>query len=216
MNNIIAYYRVSTQRQGQSGLGLDAQQFAVNNYARSNDATIVSEFTEVESGKRNSRPEIAKAIAACKASGATLVVAKLDRLARSVSFTSALMDAGIEFIACDNPNANRLTVHILSAIAESEGIAISTRTREALAAAKARGVKLGGPNPKAVFAKGNAAGVKAAADHAATVFPIAKAKRDAGWTLEQIAHHLTGKGYLTRYNKPWTTTAVLRLLRRAA
>jgi DNA invertase Pin-like site-specific DNA recombinase len=187
----------------------------VDRYARQHGATVVGEYTEIESGKRCNRPEIAKAIAQCKREGATLVVAKLDRLARNVAFTSALMDSGCEFVACDNPHATRLTIHILAAVAEHEALETSRRTKIALAARKAKGLPKITP-PPATAAKGRQANAAKAAEHAATVLPIAQAKRSLGWTLEQIAHHLTGKGHLTRFNKPWTITAVLRLLAKAA
>ncbi len=137
----IAYYRVSTARQGQSGLGLEAQQAAVAAFCEP-----IETYTEVETGKRSDRPELQRAIAACKRMGATLVVAKLDRLARNVAFVSTLMESGVEFVACDNPTANRLTVHILAAVAEDEARRISERTKAALAAYKARGGTLGNPS----------------------------------------------------------------------
>ena len=136
----VAYYRVSTARQGQSGLGLEAQQSAVESFCEP-----IESFTEVESGKLKQRPELMRAIAACKRHKAILVVAKLDRVARNVAFVSTLMESGVEFIACDNPNANRLTIHILAAVAEDEASRISERTKAALAAAKRRGVVLGNP-----------------------------------------------------------------------
>lgn len=139
----IAYYRVSTTRQGQSGLGLEAQQQAVKQYLNGGNWQILAEFTEIESGKRNDRPKLAEAIALCKRLQATLVIAKLDRLARNVHFISGLMESGVEFVAVDNPNANRLMLHMLAAFAEHEREQISRRTKDALAAAKARGVKLG-------------------------------------------------------------------------
>src|SRR5262245_44118669 len=121
----VAYYRVSTRKQGRSGLGLDAQRAAVAAYV--NGGVILAEYREVESGRRDDRPELAKALAHCRAANAVLLVAKLDRLARRVSFVSALMDSGAEFIACDLPDVNRLTVHILAAVAEAEQQAISER-----------------------------------------------------------------------------------------
>ncbi|WP_267406977.1 recombinase family protein, partial [Methylobacterium sp. GC_Met_1] len=139
----IAYYRVSTKRQGVSGLGLEAQQEAVRSYLNGGNWQLLAEVVEVESGKRNDRPKLAEALKLCRLHKATLVIAKLDRLARNVAFVSALMEAGVEFVAVDFPQANRLTVHILAAVAEHEAKAISERTRAALAAAKARGVKLG-------------------------------------------------------------------------
>ncbi|QDU55916.1 recombinase family protein [Aeoliella mucimassa] len=205
----VAYYRVSTQKQGQSGLGLEAQQQAVSNYCQP-----VESFTEVESGKSKQRPELAKALAACKRLGATLVVAKLDRLARNVAFVSALMESGVEFVACDNPTANRLTVHILAAVAEDEAQRISERTKAALAAAKARGVKLGNQSNLITTAApaARAANVAAADRHKADILPVARGLREAGRTLQEIADILTGRGILTRRGKAWSPTAVRRLL----
>jgi DNA invertase Pin-like site-specific DNA recombinase len=140
----VAYLRVSTQRQGASGLGLEAQRRAITDYLNGGAWQPVEEHVEVESGKRDDRPELAKALAACRVHGATLIIAKLDRLARNVAFISNLMAAGVEFVAVDFPQANRLTVHILAAVAEHERELISARTKAALVAAKARGVRLGG------------------------------------------------------------------------
>lgn len=140
----IAYYRVSTTRQGRSGLGLEAQQSAVLTYLDGKSCTLLKEFTEIESGKRSDRPQLAAALAACRLYKATLIIAKLDRLARNVAFVSTLMEAGVEFVAVDFPQANRLTIHILAAVAEHEAKVISDRTKAALEAAKKRGVVLGG------------------------------------------------------------------------
>jgi len=140
----IAYYRVSTARQGRSGLGLDAQREAVREYLNGGCWKLVEEVTEIESGKRNDRPELARALAACRLHNATLIIAKLDRLARNVAFIANLMDSGVDFVAVDMPQANRFTIHVLAAMAEHEAAAISARTRAALARAKARGTKLGG------------------------------------------------------------------------
>src|SRR5215211_2274243 len=140
----VAYYRVSTAKQGASGLGLEAQQEAVRTYLNGGPWRLVAEVVEVESGKRNDRPKLAEALRLCRLHGATLIIAKLDRRARNVAFISNLMESGVEFTAVDFPQANRLTVHILAAVAEHEAKAISTRTKDALAAAKARGKKLGG------------------------------------------------------------------------
>src|SRR6478672_8252942 len=143
MASIIGYLRVSTKGQGESGLGIEAQRAAVEAHAKSQGATVAAWYTEVESGKRSDRPELGKALAHARRSKATLVVAKLDRLARNVAFLSALMESKVAFLACDNPYANDLTLHILAAVAEAEVKAISARTKAALAAAKARGTKLG-------------------------------------------------------------------------
>ena len=142
---IVSYLRVSTARQGASGLGLEAQRAAVQGFAAAGSHTIVAELVEVESGSKADRPQLAAALATCRLRRATLVIAKLDRLARNVAFIANLMDGGVEFVACDMPHANRLTLHLLAAIAEHEREMISQRTKAALAAAKARGVKLGNP-----------------------------------------------------------------------
>lgn len=146
MGNIVAYYRVSTQKQGSSGLGLDAQRKAVHNYAKSMGCNVIEEYEEVESGKGHfNRPKLQSALEYCELTGAKLVIAKLDRLSRNVAFLANLMESGVKFIACDNPQANELTIHILAAVAEAERKAISERTKLALAAAKARGILLGNP-----------------------------------------------------------------------
>src|SRR5215813_5790846 len=139
----IAYYRVSTDKQGRSGLGLEAQRKAVTDYLDGGSWELIGEYTEVESGKRSDRPELAKAIAFAKKHRARLVIAKLDRLSRNVAFISALMERKVDFIAVDNPHATKFNLHILAAVAEFERDAISKRTREALAAAKAKGKILG-------------------------------------------------------------------------
>jgi DNA invertase Pin-like site-specific DNA recombinase len=134
---------VSTDRQGRSGLGLDAQREAVLRHLAGVGGMLQGEFIEIESGKRNDRPQLAAAIAAAKKAKATLIIAKLDRLARNVHFVSGLMESGVDFVAADNPHANKLMVHMLAAFAEHEREQISQRTKDALAAAKARGIRLG-------------------------------------------------------------------------
>src|SRR3954451_9342827 len=140
----VAYYRVSTERQGKSRLGLEAQQEAVRQYLNGGSWSLVAEVVEVESGKRNDRPKLAEALRLCRLHKATLVIAKLDRLARNVAFVSSLMESGVEFTAVDFPQANRLTIHILAAVAEHEAKMISERTRAALKAARDRGQRLWG------------------------------------------------------------------------
>src|SRR3954466_12001673 len=161
VGRFVAYYRVSTDQQGRSGLGLEAQREAVRSFLNGGSWTLADEVTEVESGKRNDRPELDRALGLCRLYGATLVVAKLDRLARNVAFISKLMESGVDFVAADFPQANRLTVHTLAAVAEHETAMISARTKAALNAAKARGAKLGNPpnlhNQLDGSAKGNAA-----------------------------------------------------------
>ena len=146
-NQYVTYYRVSTARQGVSGLGLDAQRQTVKQYLLGGCKTVLAEFVEVETGKGanalDRRPELRQALALCSKSGATLLIAKLDRLARNVHFVSGLMESKVKFVACDLPEANQLTIHIMAAFAEHEARRISERTRDALSAAKARGVALG-------------------------------------------------------------------------
>jgi DNA invertase Pin-like site-specific DNA recombinase len=139
----VSYLRVSTDKQGRSGLGLEAQRDAVSRYLNGGRWKLVAEYVEVESGKRNSRPQLQAAISHAKATGAKLVIARLDRLARNLHFVSSLQERGVDFVAADMPDANRLTIHIIAAVAEAVGRTISENTKTALAAAKARGVKLG-------------------------------------------------------------------------
>jgi DNA invertase Pin-like site-specific DNA recombinase len=223
---LIAYYRVSTEKQGRSGLGLDAQKAAVESYARSVDAVIVAPpYVEVESGKRSDRPKLAAALSHAKCIGATLVVAKLDRLARNVAFLAALMESGVDFVACDQPHANRLTIHILAAVAEDEAKRISDRTVAALAAYKRRGGRLGASRPEcrnltqsARIRGARAAGTVATrlADEAYRHYrPIVTELRAAGRTLRQIADHLNASGYTTRRGCPWNATQVMRVIDRA-
>jgi len=223
---IIAYYRVSTKRQGASGLGLDAQQAAVEAFAKANGGRIVAAYREIETGKRADRPELAKAIAHARLAKATLVVAKLDRLARNVQFTATLLNSGVEFVACDNPHANRLTIHILAAMAEHEAKAISDRTKEALAAAKRKGVKLGSSRPghwygrterrKIGQQRASLAAAKARSQDAQQAYsfllPTIQEQRGRGATLAEIAAGLNDAGHETRAGKPFTLTMIHRLL----
>jgi len=215
-DRFISYVRVSTARQGASGLGLEAQRSAVNAYIAGQGGKLLEEFREIESGKKDDRPQLAAALAACRKLKAMLVIAKLDRLARRVSFISALMDGDVDFVACDFPQANRLTLHILAAVAEHERSMISERTKAALRAAKARGVKLGGPN--IVEARANAATVRAnsARLKAENVRPIIDQILRAGArSLRAIAVALTARGVKTARGRarwyPEQVAAVLRL-----
>ena len=182
--NHVAYYRVSTARQGASGLGLEAQQEAVRTHLNGGDWRLVAEFTEVESGKKADRPQLERALAACAAYRAKLVIAKLDRLSRDAHFLLGLDKAGVDFVACDMPHANRLTVGIMALVAEEEGKAISARTKAALGAAKARGVKLGGFRGTAISDHGRASSAASRAAsanaRAADVLPIVEEVRASG------------------------------------
>ena len=212
----IAYYRVSTVKQGRSGLGLEAQQSAVRSYLNGGNWTLVEEHTEVESGKNNERPALRAALAACKLTGATLVIAKLDRLARDAHFLLGLGKAGVEFVAVDLPLANRLTIGIMALVAEEEARAISARTRAALAAAKARGVSLGGwrGGPVVDQRRGVEAVRREADAFAATVGPMVAGLRKEGLSLRQIADTLAAKGVRTARGGEWTAAAVRAVLLR--
>lgn len=217
----IAYYRVSTAKQGQSGLGLEAQREAVRAYLAGKGWPPLAEFVEVESGRRNDRPQLQAALAACRSRGAVLVVARLDRLARNAGFLLTLRDAGVEFIAVDLPHANRLTVGIMALVAEEEARAISARTKAALEAARARGVKLGGPvngtpdHMRAIGAVGVEA-VRAAADMRAgrLAETVAAIQAEGITTLKGIADRLNREGYETPRGGVWTATQAGRLLAR--
>ena len=211
------YYRVSTRKQGESGLGLEAQVFCVSDYARTGKHDIIASFQEIETGKRSDRPELAKAIAYSKRAKATLVIAKLDRLARNVHFLSGLMESRIEFVCCDNLHANRLTLHILAAVAEDEARRISERTKAALAAYKARGGKLGTPanlTPEA-GRRGTAATREQARTAYAALLPQLQAWRASRLSYRQISAILNGSGHATRTGVAWNHNQVRRVLARA-
>jgi DNA invertase Pin-like site-specific DNA recombinase len=218
----VAYYRVSTAAQGRSGLGLDAQRKAVEDLCGSRGWELIAEYTEIESGKRNDRPELAEALRRAKLTGATLVVAKLDRLSRSVAFLSALQESGAKFVAADMPEANELTVHILAAVAQAERKAISRRTREALQAAKARGVKLGNPNGAAPLRrarKGNSAALaarKADVDGRCRELAaeIAAIREGGARSLREIAAGLNERRIEAPRGGTWHPSGVRRLLER--
>lgn len=209
--NYIAYYRVSTDKQGRSGLGLEAQKQAVEFYVAGR-GTIVEEFTEIETGKRSDRPELARALTMCRQRRARLVIAKLDRLARNVHFISGLMESGVEFTACDMPEANRLTLHIIAAVAEHEREMISRRTKEALAAAKARGTKLGNPRPVAPPSWVSERASQKASKHRSSVKPIIEELRQQGWTLAAIAQELNRRNIPTANSRQWYATTVRNVL----
>lgn len=219
----VAYHRVSTARQGASGLGLEAQQEAVRRYLNGGDWQLVSELVEVETGTgKKQRPKMAEALRLCRLHNATLIIAKLDRLARNVHFVSGLMEAGVDFVALDMPQANRLTIHIMAAMAEHEAEAISVRTKDALAAAKARGAKLGGDrgNFAEVRALGPIASRKVrtdkAAKRAADVLPAILDIQASGASLRGIAAELTARGIPAPRGGAWAAIQVSRILARQA
>jgi DNA invertase Pin-like site-specific DNA recombinase len=210
----VTYLRVSTARQGESGLGLDAQRATVEAFAGHHGGVIVAQHVEVESGKRSDRPELAKALQAARKAKATLLIAKLDRLARNVAFIANLMDAGVDFVAVDQPFASRLTLHILAAVAEDEARRTSERTKAALAAAKARGVKLGSPRAVETSAIARAARSAYANKANASTRAVIREIQGAGIsTLAGIARTLEARGVRTpRGNTTWQPTQVARLI----
>jgi DNA invertase Pin-like site-specific DNA recombinase len=213
MTPIIAYYRVSTKKQGHSGLGLEAQKAAVTHYG-----TPVAEYIEIETGRKANRPQLKLALAHARQLNATLVVAKLDRLARNVLFTATLMESGVEFIAADMPQANKLTIHIMAALAEQEATMISERTKAALAAAKARGTKLGGN-------RGGGGWLPNSPHHQALkrarfqekyehVLPIITLLRERGESEQKIADELNRHGYHTAKGNTFRQSSVHNILAR--
>jgi DNA invertase Pin-like site-specific DNA recombinase len=211
----VAYYRVSTDRQGRSGLGLEAQQKAVTDYLNGGAWELAGEFVEVESGKKWDRPELARAIEVCRKHGARLVIAKLDRLSRNLAFVATLMESGVEFVAVDNPHANKLTIHILAAVAEHEREAISERTKAALAAAKARGMRLGNPDPKGAVKRMHAALKINTVRFAANVMPIIKELQASGHTSQNaIAGQLNARKVATARGGKWTHVQVRQIIDR--
>lgn len=222
MCRVVAYYRVSTEAQARSGLGIDAQREAVRSLCAARGWQVIAEHTEVESGKVATRPELTTALHHAKVTGGVLVVAKLDRLSRSVAFLSALQDSGARFIAADMPEANELTVHIMAAVAQAERKAIGKRTKEALQAAKASGRTLGNPNGAAALRrakKGNAdalATIKRNADsHASDLAPVIADIRNGGvLSLASMADELNARHIQTPRGGRWHASSVRNLLAR--
>ena len=212
----VAYYRVSTAAQGRSGLGLEAQKAAVLAFLNGGPWKLLGEFTEIESGANNDRPQLAKALNACRLKGATLVIAKLDRLSRDAHFLLGLEKAGVDFVAADMPSANRMTVGILAVVAEEERRMIAARTKTALAAAKARGVVLGGwkGGPKVDGTLGAQANRDKADEFAAKLTPIMAEMRKRSLSLRQMAAELTAQGIQTPRGGQWTAAAVRGVLAR--
>jgi DNA invertase Pin-like site-specific DNA recombinase len=205
----VAYYRVSTDRQGRSGLGLEAQQSSVRNYLNGGEWELIGEFTEIESGKHENRPELVKALEVCRRQKARLVIAKLDRLSRNLAFIATLMDSGVEFLAVDNPHANKLTIHILAAVAQHEREMISERTRSALQAAKARGKKLGNPKVREAGVLGNIVIKDTAMRFAANVLPVIREIQAAGAKSNAaIAAKLNERRVPTARGGVWTHVQV--------
>lgn len=221
----VSYLRVSTDRQGRSGLGLDAQRSAVTAFLNGGDWSLVAEFVEIETGKNNDRPQLALALERCRLTGGTLVVAKIDRLARNARFLLSVVegsgDGGVVF--CDLPNlpagpVGKFMLTQMAAVAELEAGLISQRTKAALAAAKERGTKLGGwrGGPVVDHRLATEARQKAADAFAAGVAPIARSLRQTGLSLRQIGEKLTVDGIQTAHGGQWSADAVKRVMGRAA
>jgi DNA invertase Pin-like site-specific DNA recombinase len=210
MAEYVSYLRVSTQRQGISGLGIESQRTAVEQYVVQSRGRLLEEFVEVETGSSKARPVLLQSISLCRRTKATLLIAKLDRLARNVAFVSSLMESGVEFVAADAPYANRLMIHILAAFAEHERTLISERTKAALGAARARGIKLG------------ANGKRLALQHRQLASAFAEEMRPAieeaivsgANTLAAMACALNAAGYRTRELQQWSPGTVQRVLTR--
>ena len=219
----VCYYRVSTDKQGNSGLGLDAQKQTVDDYLNGGSWVVVGAYTEVESGSNGNRPELQKAIRDCKLKNARLIVAKLDRLSRDLHFITSLEKAGISFVIAEQPDMNELTVHIFSAMAQHERKLISERTKAALAQAKKRGVVLGNPcfkEGKQITGSGDTraaieARQKAASEYANNILEVIEDIKACGASsLRQIAAELNVRGFKTRRGKDWSATAVMRVTKR--
>jgi DNA invertase Pin-like site-specific DNA recombinase len=216
----VSYLRVSTARQGRSGLGLEAQRKSVEDYLNGGNWELAREFVEIESGKRSDRPQLDKAFQLCRLLGAKLVIAKLDRLSRDAHFLLGLEKAGVDFVAADMPQANRLTIGIMAVMAEHERRMISERTKAALAAAKRRGVKLGGDRGARLTAKAMAAGRAVIADRsrarALDLAPTIAELRSAGReSLRELAAGLDERGIPAAKGGRWSANQVARMLEAA-
>lgn len=220
MNKYIAYLRVSTQRQGFSGLGLEAQREMIHNYLRDKEPT--AEYIEVESGRKSDRPKLKDALAQCRKTGATLIVAKLDRLARNVAFLSSLLESDVEIVFCDFPQANKMVLHILSAISQYEAELIAARTKAALQAKKARGYKLGNPehllnNHQEAISRSVARTKEKAnsnPNNKRAVAILRTLAKDDAYTFQEMADILNAEGFVSSQGKTFTRSTVFKLIQR--
>jgi DNA invertase Pin-like site-specific DNA recombinase len=219
---LVVYYRVSTQQQKRSGLGLLAQQDSAGRYIAANPGRVLAALTEIESGRSKDRPQLKEALRLCRIYKAKLIIARLDRLARSVSMIAGLLESDVDFVAADMPLANRFTIHILAAVAEYEARLISERIKAAFAAAKARGKKFGNPKPETQGFSDAArkAGVRAQRERskkrALDFLPLLCELRDRGLTIQEIARHLTAIGVeRPRGGAAWGHCTVRRMFEHA-
>jgi DNA invertase Pin-like site-specific DNA recombinase len=213
----VSYFRVSTTKQGLEGTGIGAQKEAVARYLASLDCELIGAFEEVESGANNKRPQLTAAIQLAKSRKAILVIAKLDRLTRNAAFLLQLQDSGIDFVACDMPNADKLSVGIIALLAQRERQLISERTKAGLAIAKKRGVVLGNPNPDASLKKAVEANIQRKQEFASAAIKIIREIQSTGVeTLAHIAECMNKRGEKTPRGGQWTATAVKRIVECAA
>lgn len=219
MKNYVGYFRVSTSEQGKSGLGLESQKYLVDNFIQSNKGTLINSFTEIETGtSKRKRTEIYKAIEFAKQNNAVLVIAKIDRLARNVFFVSSLMETGVEFVACDLPQATNFTIHLYAALAEMEAKLISERTKNALAEKKKQGYKLG--SPQNLTQEGKEKGLEVirqkARNNTANIQSTALIieYRAKGYSFDKIALKLNELNFGTANGKLHNSTSVYRLYKR--
>jgi len=214
----VAYYRVSTSRQGESGLGLESQVKICNHYAKETGFKIVNSFTEIESGKKNNRVKLNAALEECSKNGYKLIIAKLDRLSRNAAFTMQLHDSGVDFVACDLPEANTLTIGLVAVMAQYERELISNRTKLALGVLKARGVKLGNPEnlTKEAQLKGSHIQRDNAVEHYKKIAGYLKLLQENGLSLRKIAAKVNSEGHRTVRNTPFTAATVKRIIDRAS
>lgn len=211
----VAYYRVSTNKQGINGLGMDAQRNSVRNYLNGGNWSLIAEFAEVETGKRNDRQELAKAITLCRKEKAKLLIAKLDRLARNAAFLLNLRDSGVDFIAVDMPHADKFTVGIMALVAEKERDMISQRTKDGLAAAKRRGTKLGNPRPAGAIKSAIKVNMQRADAYAESLAPVIREIQKAHVaSLRGIAQCLNARGFKTPNGKAFAAQSVKNILNR--
>lgn len=215
LQSFVTYFRVSTQKQGRSGLGLEAQQVAVDSYLKGRGQQIMR-FTDIESGRKNDRPQLQAAIAYCKAHGAVLLIAKLDRLTRNVAFVFTLRDAGVEFVCADMPQANTLTIGMMATIAQYERELIAERTRLALAEKKKQGAALGNPanlTPEAIRQGRRVQQANARAhENNRKAGLLARSLRQGGHSWAEITRIFNANGFLTRRGKTFSIKQVQRVV----
>lgn len=214
----VAYYRVSTDKQGKSGLGLESQQASVASFIEKRGGKLLEAFTEVESGKRSDRPKLDKALRRCLLTGATLVIAKLDRLSRDIAFIANLQKSKVEFLCVDMPEANTLTIGMMAVLAQYEREMISERTKAGLAAAKRRGVKLGNPNLHLVRPNNTvnataqaSANAKARNEQVRELITEIEAEQGRAMTTRELAKALNTAGYKTARGKLFSSAQVSRI-----